>query len=461
MNATFRSALIALVASCVMPHLVHGAEVSGPVTGGAKGAPFNAPAVDVAARGYVVEEFFLDGTAHGYELKDSATYSPDGQWATQRSKETAPFRTRILVVRPAKAADFNGTVIVHWQNVTAGYELGTVTDGEYLRGYAWVGVSAQKVGVDGFPGPEAAGLKQWDEERYASLNHPGDGFSYDIFTQAGRAVSPNRPKSGTDPMGALPVERLIAAGASQSAARLRTYINGVHPIENVFHAFIPYIDFGATIPFASDFGQQRSGRQTTLIREDLNVPVLVVNSETETVSYVGARQPDTAKFRFWEVAGASHVTVPRGQAAPGLESPNWLSYQPVYTASLRHTHHWLTKGVEPPRMPGITLAAGDTTAIDRDADGNARGGIRLPDMAVPTASHSGMGKRVEGGNRFAFLYGTAHDFTADRLAELYPTPEAFMAAYEKALKQSVEEGMILAEDAPALLETARAWSSRL
>ena len=46
------------------------------------------------------------------------------------------------MVRPAKAADFNGTVIVHWQNVTAGYELGIVSAGEYLGGYAWVGVSA-------------------------------------------------------------------------------------------------------------------------------------------------------------------------------------------------------------------------------------------------------------------------------------------------------------------------------
>ena len=90
-------------------------------------------------------------------------------------------------------------MIVHWQNVTAGYELGTVTDGEYLRGYAWVGVSAQLVGVNGFPGPTAAGLRQWDPERYGSLNHPGDAYSFDIFSQAATVVAPDRMERGNDP----------------------------------------------------------------------------------------------------------------------------------------------------------------------------------------------------------------------------------------------------------------------
>ncbi len=462
MKALLRIALITFIVSCFFPPPLPGAELTGPVTAGSKGGPFCAPTVDVAAHGYVVEEYFLDGKAHAYEFKESASQTADGRWSTRRRDETAAFRSRMLVVRPAKAADFNGTVIVHWQNVTAGYELGTVTDGEYLRGYAWVGVSAQKIGIHGFPGPDAAGLKAWDEKRYGSLNHPGDAYSYDVFTQAARTVAPDRSRKGVDSMGGLEVKRLVAAGASQSAGRLRTYINGVHPIERVFHGFIPYIDFGSTIPFARDFGQ-RSGRrrQTTRIRDDLRVPVLVVNSETEALAYVAARQPDTKRFRLWEVAGTSHVSVPRGRERPGLESPNWLSYQPVYTASLRHMHRWLEDGTEPPRMPRIELAPGDRPAIARDEHGNARGGIRLPDFAVPTSKHSGRGKRVEGGSRFAYLYGSAQDFAADQLATLYPTQKAFLTAYDKALQESIEEGMVLAEDAPKLREAAQAWSARL
>ncbi len=455
-------ALLAINLACLSPHALPAAEVTGPVTAGSRGEPFCAPTVDVAAHGYVVDEYFLDGTADGYAFQEGANQTADGRWSTQRRDEPAAFRSRMLVVRPAEQSDFNGTVIVHWQNVTAGYELGTVTGGEYLRGYAWVGVSAQKIGIDGFPGPDAAGLKQWDPDRYGTLNHPGDGYSYDIFTQAARAIGPNRPQTGVDPMGGLEVKRLVAAGASQSAARLRTYINGVHPIERVFDGFIPYIDFGSTIAFDRDFEDQaRRRRQPTLIREDLDVPVLVVNTETEAIAYLSARQPDTSTFRFWEVAGASHVSVPRGTERPDLESPNWLSYQPVYAASLRHMHRWLKDGSEPPKMPRIETENGDRRTIVRDDRGNAQGGIRLPDFAVPTASHSGMGKPVAGGSRFAFLYGTAEDFSEEELATLYPTPAAYLAAYDAALKRSIEEGMVLSDDASDLRKAAEAWARRL
>ena len=63
-----------------------------------------------------------------------------------------------------------------------------------------MGVSAQAGGVQG-SGPTVAGvapggLKAADPERYGTLDHPGDAFSYDIFTQVGRAVAGD---SGAEP----------------------------------------------------------------------------------------------------------------------------------------------------------------------------------------------------------------------------------------------------------------------
>ena len=452
----FAQNLLLLIASAATVSVV-GATVT-PVTAGEKG-PFSAPTVDVGPHGYVVEEFYLDGIAASYALTPGGSHSPDGKWATTRGDATAPFRSRMLVVRPASNSDFNGTVVVHWQNVTAGYELGSVDDGEYLRGYAWVGVSAQKVGVDGLAGPQAAGLKQWDPARYGSLNHPGDGFSYDIFSQAGHAVGPGREKGEGDPLGGLEVKRLIAAGASQSAHRLRTYINGVHPLEKVFDGFIPYIDFGSTIPFVADFGQRQRG--VASIRSDLAAPVIVVNSETESSRYFNVRQPDSDKFRFWEVAGTSHVSVARDAETPGLDSPNWLSYQPVYSSALRHMHQWLADGKMPPKMPRINVKPAAQPMVVKDDKGNAVGGIRLPELVVPTATHDGIGRPVEGGSQFAFLYGRAYDFPDEVLKQLYPTPAAYLAAYDKALKAAVDAGAVLAEDAPALRDSAAAWSVRL
>jgi len=455
-------ALVTLALVCLLPVSAWAATVTGPVTGGKRGAAFNAPVVDLGAHGYVVEEFFLEGGASAYRLASGAEHSPDGKWKTEKETEAVPYRTRILVVRPADGARFNGTVVVHWQNVTAGFELGTVTEDEYLRGYAWVGVSAQAVGINGFPGPEAAGLRQWDEERYGTLVHPGDAYSYDIYSQAGRAIGPNRPKTAIDPMGGLEVKRLVAAGASQSAARLRTYINGVHAIEKVFDGYLPYIDFASPVPFASDRSGQRS-RISCRIRDDLGAPVFVVNSETETVAYFPSRQPDTDTFRFWEVAGTSHVSVARAAVATtkGLDSPNWLSYTPVYNAALRHLHRWLTTGTAPPVMPPIEVTSGEGVGatIQRDSRGNAVGGVRLPAFAVPSAEHRGNGKAVAGGNRFAFLYGYSRELTAEELAALYDDRGEFMKLYERALEQAVGAGVVLAEEAPALRETAAAWAS--
>ena len=65
------------------------------------------------------------------------------------------------------------------------------------RGYAWVGITTQRVAHEGQPSlaedmPATIGLREWDPERYGSLHHPGDAFSYDIFSQA-----PGRLRQGS------------------------------------------------------------------------------------------------------------------------------------------------------------------------------------------------------------------------------------------------------------------------
>ena len=428
--------------------------LSGPVTGGERGSPF--AATDVAEQGYLTEEYFLAGEATAYELAEG-THTPDGQWTTRPAEDKADFKTRLLVVRPEDPAVFNGTVVVFWLNVTAGFELGAAS-AEALRGYAWVGVSAQKIGIDGFP-QNPQGLKAWDPQRYGSLVHPGDAYSYDIFTQAATAVGPDRARVDLDPMGGLAVERLVAVGASQSAGRLRTYINGVHPLTGAFDGYLPFIDFGRPVAFASDLAGQRRGSPAS-IRTDLDVPVIVVNSETEVTSYYGVREADSPRFRLWEVAGTSHVAVPR-PAEPTEGGSNWMSYSPVYNAALRHLHHWIKAGVEPPTMPHVEVRPGvPRPVVVRDEHGNAVGGIRLPDIAVPTASHSGFGTQREG-SRFGFLYGIATDFDAAQLAEMYPDSRHYLDAWNAALDRVIEEGMVLPDDAGPMRVQAAAWATRL
>ncbi|GAC1535860.1 MAG: hypothetical protein NVS3B12_18280 [Acidimicrobiales bacterium] len=53
------------------------------------------------------------------------------------------------------------------------------------------------------------GLVNWDPGRYGSLTITSEGYSYDIFTQAARAVGPDRDRT-IDPLGGLDVRTVIA-----------------------------------------------------------------------------------------------------------------------------------------------------------------------------------------------------------------------------------------------------------
>ncbi len=123
--------------------------VTGPITGG-KGVPVvGATAFDLGKVGYRQSEYFLAGSATAYQA--SGTLGSDGKW-TATPAATASYTTRIVVNRPIDAKKFNGTVVAEWFNVSAGYDGApdwTAAHNQLIRdGYAWVGVSAQAVGLN-------------------------------------------------------------------------------------------------------------------------------------------------------------------------------------------------------------------------------------------------------------------------------------------------------------------------
>ena len=256
-----------------------------PATGGG-GVPVlpGFTSFDPAAVGYEQSEVLLSGTASAYEMTASA--NNDGKYSAVVTS-TAPYTTRAVVMRPVDRHRFNGTVIVEWLNVSGGSDAGAdwmLGHNELIReGFAWVGVSAQRVGVNAL---QSTAPPTGDAARYAGLSHPGDDYSYDIFSQAGQAIRANAPTM----LGGLKPEHLIAIGESQSAGRLVTYIDAVHPLVHVYDGFLVH-----------------SRMAGPPIRDDVGVPVLVLQTETD-VSFSGgtARQPDTSTYRLWEAAGTSH-----------------------------------------------------------------------------------------------------------------------------------------------------------
>ncbi|HEX5586246.1 MAG TPA: alpha/beta hydrolase domain-containing protein [Acidimicrobiia bacterium] len=422
--------------------------VIGPILG--TRPPWNAPRADVGEHGYVVEEFQLEGVADAYQIRPGTSPGIDGRWDVDVFAD-AEYRTRILVVRPRDPAQFNGTVVVNWQNVSAGVEGGAPTD-EIYHGAAWVGVSAQEVGLYGFPmgmnrggssGP-ARPLVEHDPERYGSLFHPGDQGSFDMFTQAGRAVSPGRTQA-IDPLGGLDVQRVVATGGSQSAMRLAAYLNAVHQVADVFDGFVLSVWEGRA-PRPEE-GPVAIGVRTSL-RSDQSTPVIVVNSEFEATHLSGVAIADTEHLRIWEVTGTAHAPGRARDDRPDQQGrvANHLSWLPVHEAALRAMHRWLADGIPAPAQPRIEFDDASPPAIVRDAHGNARGGIRLPEVAVPTAEYRGMAF----GTGRAPLFGSARPFDDDELRALYPDRATYVERWSAAVDALVASGALRPEDAPEM-----------
>ena len=446
--------------------------ITGPVEGGRRGIAFCRPRTDVAARGYVVEEFILDGEAVSYVPAPGATHGRDGKWDAVES-ERAPYRTRILVVRPQRAEDFDGTVFCNWQNVTAGYELGSADEVGVLDGAAWVGVSAQAVGIHGFPNNRNAmgqemqvqwHLTAWEPERYGTLKHPGDDWSYDIFSQAGAVVGPRRATGAIDPMGGLPVKRVIAAGASQSGGRLATYYNAIHPLAGVFDGFLPSISGGFGTPVNSKAaaaaasaggGATALGRTGSLFRDDLDTPLFLVNSECEARGYHANRRADDDTFRFWEVAGTPHDNRMAPGKAEGGEGRilNPLSYLPFQAMALQHLVRWIDGGTLPPVFAGIekTLGEDGRAHLVRDEAGNAKGDLRHPALEAPTAEYHGANSQGPG---FGRLFGWALPHDPAVVRARFGSESAYLERYTDAVDSLIARQAIRAIDRDALIAAA-------
>lgn len=446
------------------------ARTSGPLRGG-NGIFLAAanPGTTLPESGWVEEEYTAEGTATSYRAEGDLP--TDGQFDLAEDQQ-ADYRTRIVVRRPADEADFNGTVVVEWLNVSGGLDANP--DYTYLRdelvrkGNAWVGVSAQMIGIEGgpvavrVPQAEAAGagkgIKVIDPERYGDLVHPGDAFSYDIFTQVGRAL---RDRNGVDVLGGLRPERVLAVGESQSAFALTTYVNGVQPLASVYDGFLIHSRGGASMPLGAP-GQSIDiagsiGGKPTKIRTDGKAPVIVVQTETDLLGVLGAypaRQDDSARFRWWEAAGTAHadryqvnlVADSLGCPAPLNDGPSRF----VVRTALRDLDRWVRTGTAPPEAPRLeTDAAGK--AYVRDEYGNAEGGIRTPVVDVPVDTLSG---ESAGGSIACILFGSTTPLTAEQLAARYPSRADYEREFRAATRAAIASGFLLADDRAEMLAEA-------
>jgi hypothetical protein len=447
------------------------ARFAGPLRGGNGinlAAASTGPAVPRA--GWVEAEYTASGTATSY--RSAGPLPADGHFRLTEGP-TAEYRTRIVVRRPRRPRAFNGTVVVEWLNVSGG--LDASPDYSYMRseivrrGYAWVGVSAQMVGIEGgpvavsVPQAESAGagkgIKHLDPARYGNLSHPGDAFSYDIYTQVARAL---RTPKGVDVLGKLQPKRVLAVGESQSAFALTTYVDGVQPLTNAFDGFIVHSRGGSAAPLGEpgkpiDITSAITGPPARL-RTDGRAPIIVVETETDIGGILGAyaaRQRDASRLRWWEVAGTAHADrFLVGALADSFGCPAPVNNGPGRFAprtALRDLDQWVRTGDAPPKAPRFAIDP-TTKAYVRDEYGNVKGGIRTPLVDTPVDTLSG---ESSGGSVICILFGSTRPLTAEQLSARYRSRADYRREYRAAAQRAIAAGFVLADDRPDLMTMAQ------
>jgi hypothetical protein len=439
--------------------------VTGPITAGDHGRPFTAALDDLAKSGYREDEYFLEGEASEFAPKPGTSLEPDGVWSVAPGTPQS-YKTRILVRRPIDAKRFNGTVVVEWMQSSAGFDKDVNWNwqsSEFMRGgYAWVGVSAQRQGVDGSP-PSAKNifkdLVRWDPVRYGSLHIPSEGLSYDIFSQVGRVVGPDRPKAPVDAMSGLAVKKVLPIGDTFAADHLVTYYNAVQPLAGVFDGF--FIGW-RHISGAAPLNDNNQVPSVVRLRTDIPAPVIVVNTMAEAPPHSAARQADSDRYRLWEIAGAAHTNaywaakmfaiMNRDFAMPIPVCPqsfNRVPNQYVMNAAIHRLDRWVRGAGVPPIIAPLSVV-GSPPAIVPDSFGNSAGGARLPEVTVPIARYEAGGDpHCPGGS------GYTRSFTPAELKTLYPTPADYLSKYTEATKAAVTAGYLLPPDAEEAIATAK------
>ena len=414
-----------------------------PPDAGLHGHPMWDPWFDPAAFGYETHEYLVSGTA-------TAT----------GADTTADYTTRIVVTRPSDPADFAGTVLLDWVNVTAQFEnpVNTLTSIEFLlrEGWAFVHVSAQAAGICCTPLTPAV----FDPVRYGALDHPGDEYANDMFRQVAQAV---RAPAELAPLGPLDAEVVIAAGQSQGGSRLSDYLATTATPDGPVDAVL----------------QQAGGTKTYASAPP--IPVIHLLGDREATPEPPTRWPS---YRLWEVAASSHQDMWVGRQQTEGQSVRLATGAPlsreqaealwasagtygeqvdprsavcivngaqfptryVANAALAHLDRWVRDGVPAPRT-GRFAFEGDTLAADEL--GNTLGGIRLPPVDVPVAHYVA---------DVCNLGGVTVPLTDLELADRYGDHATYYAQMAAATDRAEAAGVLLPADAADLL--ARACAAR-
>ena len=335
------------------------------------------------------------------------------------------------------------------------------------------------------------------------------GQAWDIVAQLGRLLKTDGSENPLAAPGFI-AKRIYLMGQSQTGAYTLTYINGFSQIQRmpgggaIFDGYLPQQPFSELGPGGpTRINELGHGAGSNLPAADPRRRVVaphdapVIQSMTETeVRLSGAspfyRRDDSDdpldRYRLYEVPGASHadddifhdlglrpgegafyaallqlrgtgypaligvpidlfpIPIPPRNCGPlpgAFAYPNPYPLRYVEAAAYENLDRWVRTGIPAPRAERVVTPSD----ANRDANGNAMGGVRTPYIDVPTGSF------WVGANGCG-LGGSKSLLSPERLAELYRKRGAYVIRVVLRTLTLVHQRWLLLEDAKTIVNEA-------
>ena len=445
---------------------------------------------------------------------------PDLDKAPRNSAGLVEYRTRITLLMPESARNGNGALLVELPNrgrpiSHAFYNsprsrpilAGSLDEGTGFlenRGYSVVVVQWELgEGIELPASTDERGVKRYVE---------GIGFlaARDIATFLRYDTTPGNPLAGA-------IDRVLAVGYSQTARYLKSFLingfnerggimvfNGVHIVGGAA-GILPLLASGPgprsvaakhpvynepdvrginEEPFTYGDIMKRVGEknrtQPRVIVTHMQTDYLSLRASLARTGVTGSADlPLPENVRMYDITGAAHLNI-RQQNKACREPHGQLDWPAALRAQLIALDEWVRQGIVPPDSQLMPLQARpDSTALPApsylpqatimlpklDADGNALGGLRLPDIEVPIATYGNLNAPLT--HTECMLAGTYRPFaktsaerqatgdTRPSLQERYPGGiNEYTSRVRTAVKNLVAKRLLLKEDGIIIVHAA-------
>ena len=454
--------------------------------------------------------------APGEAISDLDKVKPNG-------KGKVEYAADLVLLMPADPSKGNGTLLVDVPNRGRVYgvalynsprdepfESGTLAQGTGFledRGFALAEVSwelGKGAELPSFAGPDGK-TRYVEGVGFAIMRDTADFLAHGWADSTGTA----NPLRGA-------VDRTLASGKSQSGRYLKTFLlDGFNRAQGrrVFDGMHIFVSGSGLVPImVSSTGPQSSadaapsfadpefrgvhegpftiGEIMAKVEARGEVPpkIVMISSTTDYLSLRASmgrtggsgteEQAIPANVRMYDIAGASHAVLLRSDCKLPRERLDWA---PVSRATLLHLDRWISANAAPPanRVMPLEAATGDKEVLaapkhlpqavverpKRDADGNVRGGVRLPDVAVPLGVHAA---QQDPPSFSCALAGAFLPFAATKeareaakdprlsIAERYANRDDYVDKIRIAARALQADGFLLPDDAAVIIASAAA-----